>query len=135
MGMKPRKEDSSAIIKRVLRPVVIGTVIGAGGCLLILLLMAAVMASSDIPKAAVTPMAVAAAAIGAFISGIVAARISREKGLMLGAVCGLLLYLLVMLAGFAVLREIRGAYAVVKLAVMIGCAALGGVLGVNMGKR
>ena len=120
--MKPRKEDSSAIIKRVLRPVVIGTVIGAGGCLLILLLMAAVMASSDIPKAAVTPMAVAAAAIGAFISGIVAARISREKGLMLGAVCGLLLYLLVMLAGFAVLREIRGAYAVVKLAVMIGCA-------------
>lgn len=53
--MKPRKEDSSAIIKRVLRPVVIGTVIGAGGCLLILLLMAAVMASSDIPKAAVTP--------------------------------------------------------------------------------
>lgn len=51
-------------------------------------------------------MAVAAAAIGAFISGIVAARISREKGLMLGAVCGLLLYLLVMLAGFAVLREI-----------------------------
>lgn len=61
--------------------------------------------------------------------------ISREKGLMLGAVCGLLLYLLVMLAGFAVLREIRGAYAVVKLAVMIGCAALGGVLGVNMGKR
>ena len=133
--MKPRKEDSSAIIKRVLRPVVIGTVIGAGGCLLILLLMAAVMASSDIPKAAVTPMAVVAAAIGAFISGIVAARISREKGLMLGAVCGLLLYLLVMLAGFAVLREIRGAYAVVKLAVMIGCAALGGVLGVNMGKR
>ena len=133
--MKPRKEDSSAIIKRVLRPVVIGTVIGAGGCLLILLLMAAVMASSDIPKAAVTPMAVAAAAIGAFISGIVAARISREKVLMLGAVCGLLLYLLVMLAGFAVLREIRGAYAVVKLAVMIGCAALGGVLGVNMGKR
>ena len=133
--MKPRKEDSSAIIKRVLRPVVIGTVIGAGGCLLILLLMAAVMASSDIPKAAVTPMAVAAAAIGAFISGIVAARISREKGLMLGAVCGLLLYLLVMLAGFAVLREIRGAYAVVQLAVMIGCAALGGVLGVNMGKR
>ena len=133
--MKPRKEDSSAIIKRVLRPVVIGMVIGAGGCLLILLLMAAVMASSDIPKAAVTPMAVAAAAIGAFISGIVAARISREKGLMLGAVCGLLLYLLVMLAGFAVLREIRGAYAVVKLAVMIGCAALGGVLGVNMGKR
>lgn len=133
--MKPCKEDSSAIIKRVLRPVVIGTVIGAGGCLLILLLMAAVMASSDIPKAAVTPMAVAAAAIGAFISGIVAARISREKGLMLGAVCGLLLYLLVMLAGFAVLREIRGAYAVVKLAVMIGCAALGGVLGVNMGKR
>ena len=135
MGMKPRKEDSSAIKKRVLRPVVIGTVIGAGGCLLILLLMAAVMASSDIPKAAVTPMAVAAAAIGAFISGIVAARISREKGLMLGAVCGLLLYLLVMLAGCAVLREIRGAYAVVKLAVMIGCAALGGVLGVNMGKR
>ena len=133
--MNPRKEDSSVMIKRVVRPVVIGTVAGAGCCLLILLLMAAIMASSDIPKAAVTPMAVAAAAIGAFVSGIIAARISRERGLLLGAVCGLLLYLLVMIAGFAILREIRGAYAVVKLAVMIGCAALGGVLGVNMGKR
>ena len=133
--MNPRKEDSSVMIKRVVRPVVIGTVAGAGCCLLLLLLMAAVMASSDIPKAAVTPMAVAAAAIGAFVSGIIAARISRERGLLLGAVCGLLLYLLVMIAGFAMLREIRGAYAVVKLAVMIGCAAFGGVLGVNMGKR
>ena len=133
--MNPRKEDSSVMIKRVVRPVVIGTVAGAGCCLLLLLLMAAVMASSDIPKAAVTPMAVAAAAIGAFVSGIIAARISRERGLLLGAVCGLLLYLLVMIAGFALLREIRGAYAVVKLAVMIGCAALGGVLGVIMGQR
>lgn len=133
--MKSHKEDSSAMVKRFLRPVIIGAVVGALCCTLLLAVMAAIVASQDIPKAAITPMAIVAAAAGAFFGGFAAARIAREKGLLIGGACGLLLFILVALAGFAFLKEIRGAYILVKLAVMLVLAALGGVIGVNLRKR
>ena len=133
--MKSHKEDSSAMVKRFLRPVIIGAVVGALCCTLLLAVMAAIVASQDIPKAAVTPMAIVAAAAGAFFGGFAAARIAKEKGLLIGGTCGLLLFILVALAGFAFLKEIRGAYILVKLAVMLVLSALGGVIGVNLRKR
>ena len=133
--MKSHKEDSSAMVKRFLRPVIIGAVVGALCCTLLLAVMAAIVASQDIPKAAITPMAIVAAAAGAFFGGFAAARIAKEKGLLMGGACGLLLFILVALAGFAFLKEIRGAYILVKLAVMLVLSALGGVIGVNLRKR
>lgn len=133
--MKSHKEDSSAMVKRFLRPVIIGAVVGALCCTLLLAVMAAIVASQDIPKAAITPMAIVAAAAGAFFGGFAAARIAKEKGLLIGGACGLLLFILVALAGFAFLKEIRDAYILVKLAVMLVLSALGGVIGVNLRKR
>ena len=133
--MKSHKEDSSAMVKRFLRPVIIGAVVGALCCTLLLAVMAAIVASQAIPKAAITPMAIVAAAAGAFFGGFAAARIAKEKGLLIGGACGLLLFILVALAGFAFLKEIRGAYILVKLAVMLVLSALGGVIGVNLRKR
>ena len=133
--MKSHKEDSSAMVKRFLRPVIIGAVVGALCCTLLLAVMAAIVASQDIPKAAITPMAIVAAAAGAFFGGFAAARIAKGKGLLIGGTCGLLLFILVALAGFAFLKEIRGAYILVKLAVMLVLSALGGVIGVNLRKR
>ena len=66
MKAKSHNEDS-AILKRIARPIVIGACVGAISCLLVLLVMAAVMAAQNIPKAAVTPMAIVAAAFGSFI--------------------------------------------------------------------
>ena len=94
MKAKSHNEDS-AILKRIARPIVIGACVGAISCLLVLLVMAAVMAAQNIPKAAVTPMAIVAAAFGSFIGGIVSAKISGEKGLLYGAGAGLLLYVVV----------------------------------------
>lgn len=132
--MKSQREES-VMVKKLLRPVCIGACVGAVCCLLLLLLMSAVMAATDVPKSVVTPMAVVAAAAGAFIGGITAARIAKEKGLLIGAACGLLLFLVVLIAGFAVLKDIRGTYVLVKLLVLIGCGAVGGILGVNLRKR
>ena len=132
--MKSRSEDT-AMVKKILRPVLVGACMGAVGCLLLLLLMAAVIAAVDVPKAAITPLAVVASAVGAFVGGIVAAKIAKEKGLLFGAACGLILFVLVLVAGFAVLKEVRGSFAVAKLFILIGCGAIGGILGVNSRKH
>ena len=117
--MKSTHKEEAPFWGRMAKPVLIGVAAGAVG----------------IPQAAVTPMAVAAAAIGAFVGGFVAARIAKTRGILFGALCGLILYLLVMASGFAVLRDIRGTYAVVKLALMVVSAAVGGILGVNFRRR
>ena len=133
--MKSTHKEETPFWGRMEKPVLIGVAVGAVGCLVLLLVFAAILAAQDIPQAAVTPMAVAAAAIGAFVGGFVAARIAKTRGILFGALCGLILYLLVMASGFAVLRDIRGTYAVVKLALMVVSAAVGGILGVNFRRR
>lgn len=133
-GAKTHKEDS-AMVRKILRPLITGAVTGALCCVLVLVVMAAIMAVKDIPKVAVTPMAVVAAAFGAFVGGVVAAKISKEKGLLYGAGSGLLLFLLVMIAGFAILQDVRGTLLLIKLAVLVGCGAVGGIVGVNIKRR
>lgn len=132
--MRARNEDT-AMVKKFVRPILVGVCVGALSCLVILLVMAAIMAAVDVPKVAVTPLAIAAGAFGACISGFVGARIAKEKGLLFGAACGLLLFAIVLLAGFAVLKDIRGANILIKLAVMVICGAIGGIIGVNTRKR
>lgn len=131
--MKSHKEETANLQKWV-RPMLFGVVAGTLVCLAALLLLAALLAAKDVPQTAVTPMAVVAAALGAFAGGFVAAKLAGEKGWLFGMVCGLLLFLLILLAGgLSMLRDIRGSYLLVKLAVMLVTAAVGGMVGVNLG--
>ena len=93
------------------------------------------MTTGILPLGAVTPVALAAAAISAFVGGFVAARFSRERGLLYGAAVGLLLFLLITGVGIAVLQELRGAMMLLKAVLTIGVGALGGILGVNVKNR
>ncbi len=132
--MNGHKDDTAAWVKMV-RAVTIGAAAGTVICLLLLLIMAAIIAAQDIPKAAVVPMAVVAAAIGTFAGGFICARIAREKGLLLGLLCGALLYLMILLAGTIWFRDAHSAYVFIKLAILVGCGGAGGIVGVNLKKR
>ena len=132
--MRSRQQDSSAVY-RIVRPLLWGMLIGMISCLLLLLLMAAVLAAGDIPKTAITPLAVSAAVVGAVIGGFLTARLRGENGLLFGAVCGVLLYIVVMIVGFSIMHELRGGYALLKLSLMLLAGAVGGVLGVNGRRR
>ena len=132
--MNGHKDDTAAWVK-LLRAVIIGAAVGTGMCLLLLLIMAAIIAAQDIPKVAVVPMAVIAAAIGSFVGGFICARIARQKGLLLGLLCGALLYLMILLAGTIWFRDAHSAYVFIKLAILVGCGGVGGVVGVNLKKR
>lgn len=131
--MSTRKEVSAATT--ILRPLGVGTGVGVIVCAVILLIAAAVMTTGVLPAPAVTAVALAAAAIGAFVGGFVTARLSRERGLLYGAGVGLLLFLLITIVGFVTLQELRGTMMLLKVALTICFGAFGGVLGVNVKKR
>jgi len=131
--LKTHKEEP--VMLKWLRPVVLGTVIGVLCCLAVLLIFALLMAMRDIPQAAVMPMAVIAGAVGAFIGGVLSARLAGSRGMVYGAACGALMYLLILIAGFSLLQNVNGLYAVIKLFAVVASAAVGGVYGVNSPKR
>ena len=132
--MKTRRNDIP-IIRRFVRPVAWGLLVGAVLCVVLLLVCSLILATQDIPQAAVTPLALVAAAAGALCGGFVAARIANENGWLLGAICGCLLYVLIALAGLIFLQGVQGEAVLLKLAVLVACGAVGGILGVNLRRR
>lgn len=132
--MNTRKENLS-VAARIVRPIAFGVGVGALACLALLLLAATVMASCQVPQGAVTPVALVILSIASLLGSFVAARISRERGLLYGAGCGLLLFLITAIAGFGAEEAAQGTLLFLKLALATGCGALGGIFGVNMKRR
>lgn len=132
--MRARNSSPSFFDTRI-RPVLVGVGVGALGCMGLLMLMALIIQSVDVPRSAVLPLSIAAAAGGAFIAGLVSAAMAGRRGLLVGVVCGLVLFLLILAAGIARYADVSGGAAAVKLAVLVLCGGIGGVLGVNMRKH
>lgn len=128
-------DRSPSLFRCWLRPALVGVAVGIIGCIGLLMLMALIVQSVDVPRAAILPLAITAAAIGAFLAGLTAAAIAKQNGLLLGAVCGLVLFLLILLAGVARYAGVNGGNAVLKLAILLLCGSIGGVLGVNLRKH
>ena len=53
----------------------------------------------------------------------------------MGAVCGLVLFLLILIAGFIRYSGVGGGYALIKLAALLVSGSLGGALGMNLRKK
>ena len=128
--MKPN-ENTRPVFARVVRPLLVGLCVGVIVCTLLLLLAAALVGAVDVPRQAVMPLAYGAAAVAAFTAGLVTARLSGKNGLLMGAACGLLLYLLVLAAGFVRTTGVDIGLSVLKLAILTVAGGVGGVLGVN----
>lgn len=129
------QDRTSSFFRCWLRPVLVGVAVGLIACIGLLMLMALVVQSVDVPRSAIWPLALAAAALGALLAGMTAAAVAGQKGLLLGAVCGLILWLLILFAGVARYEGVSGGNTAIKAATLLLSGGIGGVLGVNMRKR
>ena len=114
-----------------LRPVLTGVGVGVVCATLFLLLFALFVYKLPLPTAIVTPLALAAMGLGGLAGGFAAGLCVKRQGWLVGAVCGTLLYVILLIAGVARGEDIAWGYALLKWAVLTVCSAAGGVLGVN----
>ena len=128
--MKP-KDTARPLFVRLLRPLLVGLCVGVISCTLLLLLMALLVGTVDVPRRVVLPLAIAAGAVAAFLAGLVTARLSGKNGLLLGMACGLLLFLLILVAGFVRYTGVDAGLSLLKVAILTVAGGIGGVLGVN----
>ena len=114
-----------------LRPLFVGVCVGVVFTTLMLILCALLLYKLDLPTAAATPMAFVALGLGGLAGGFAAGFCGKEKGLLMGGLCGILLALCLLMISIADGRGPAWGYAVLQWAVLTVCSAAGGVLGVN----
>ena len=65
--------------------------------------------------------------IGAYIACVIA----KSKGLIIGALCGVISLLIILACGFSMTKNNIGILTIIRSAVMILCGVIGGIAGVN----
>lgn len=120
---------------RFLKPLAIGAAAGLVVSLLALALFALILSYQSVPHVLVTPLSIAAVCIGGLVAGVVAGRLLRSKGLLIGLATGLFLYLVTLLASFSLSADAFGMMALIKLGATVLCGVVGGVFGVNTAKK
>ena len=100
----------------------------------VLLLFSFVMSKKDVPFMLLNPFSAGLLIFGSFLSGYLAARRIRERGLIVGAVCGLIVFFVLIMGAFLNRFDV-GLTALIKMIISIVSGAIGGVIGVNAKSR
>lgn len=132
------KSDSAKhrteVVKRI-KSLITGVTAGAVVSVIAVILTAfAVMKSGSVPYDTMPALAAASGCLGAFAGGYLCARINKSMGLAMGAACGGLLFLVLLIAGLGFGGGI-GLFTLVRALLMAVCGGIGGILGVNRRKR
>ena len=80
-------------------------------------------------------MALVCMSIGAFFGGMVASKIFKEKGFLIGALNGLIFFFLSTIISFASNAGSMTAVSLIKLIIFILSSMIGGVIGVNVKRK
>ena len=113
------------------KPLLVGTIAGAVTAVAVMLLCALAVSCFSLPTAAMRAMAILTVAAGGFAGGYGAARTFRKKGLLIGVAVGVILALILTIAGVIFTQQAPAMQSLSKFAILIAAAMIGGILGVN----
>lgn len=113
----------------------IGALVGLVLCIVFSLIAAFIVSSADLPHRSVMPISMAIIGLSSFIGSLVAGKIHKRQGLVVGAVVGVLMLLVILAAGFFVPDESVGATMLFKALATLLPALIGSVIGVNLRRK
>ncbi len=118
----------------------IGTVINAvlvflGVIFLCLLFFSAISSKLDLSDEALYALSGTALSAGCFSAAYIAGKRRRHKGILIGLVCGGIVFLLILLLGIIFVRSFSSGGIVAKMLIIIVCSVAGGIVGVNSPRR
>lgn len=128
--MKARNDTASGRRFRIM-PLLIGGLAALLISTVFLLLSALLMTFLDLSQGMVTALSVVSAVFGAFVGGLLAARLSGSGGWLMGVLCGLFLFVLILPVGFLLHHSIDVGFLFIKLAALLFGGMTGGMIGVN----
>ena len=125
----------NSVIK-LLRAIAVGAAVGIFICSIILILLSFVFLKSEhLPTNAAYVILQIAGAFSAFAGSYTAVRIYKEKGLIVGILTSLLIFIIIFVMGLLNCTENISVMSVTKLIAILCAGALGGIISVNKKKR
>lgn len=119
----------------IYKPIIIGIIAGSIATAVVLLIMALILTLWDFSPDAAVPMSSIALAIGSFTAGILASKLYRRKGLLLGLLTGLFLFMIITLISLAVSKTGFSLFTLIRFFIIVLSSVIGGIMGVNTGNR
>ena len=108
---------------------------GSGAVFVLIVIFGAVMTRIDIGDGVLSVLTSAALCVGAYFGGYVAARKRRQSGLLMGALCGLIMFGVIFAGSYFFAGTAGGFSGSAKLVMTLVCGAVGGIVGVNSRKN
>lgn len=99
--------------------------------LLCILVFAFIISKIDVNDSIVTVLSCVALCVGAYVGGYFAAKKRRKNGLLMGVICALFMFFVILMISMFFIRTIAGFSPSLKLLLTIVCGAVGGIVGVN----
>lgn len=132
-----RNEKSQQItIKSMARAVIFGGLFG-GVILILMLFLSAffVLKMKSLSQMAVFAAAIISSCVSAFLAGFLASRILKSRGIIVGALSALFLFIIVLLTGTILSSDSINLDTLMRFAAMLLSGSFGGILGVNRRPR
>ena len=118
--------------KRLVKALVTGCLCGVLTCGIFTGILAAVIMSTGLlPDKLMDYVMLAIAAAGAFAGGLIAAKLNKGAGLIVGAITGAGVFLLLTVAGLSSGGAAFSSLSAIRLAALLLGGVLGGILGVK----
>lgn len=117
------------------RPVIFGVAAGVIATVFMLFLLAFILTLKDLPSSVVSLFSSLSVGFGGLVGGFVSSRKAGRKGLLFGTMTGLFLYILVLCTSLVVSSGGFTVLSLIKLAITVLSAAIGGIIGVNLKNR
>lgn len=129
--MKKQSPMSAITTETLAKPLLKGAVFGLVAIIIALMLIALIMSFGILPISAAPALASVSVAIGAFFGGFISAKKLGKNGILVGALCGAVLFALFTIIGLATFSSAPSASTLIRLIVFITASAVGGIVGVG----
>ena len=97
----------------------------------VIMVLGFIVARIDATDIILSAMSTLALCIGAFAGGYVSGKKRRKNGLLLGALCGVFVFILIVVVSHFFSKTVESFSMPTKLVLTVLCAGIGGVVGVN----
>ncbi len=129
--MKSKYSKTSTLFEVWARPLLSGLIIGLITTFLLFVLFALMMSFYILPTTSATILASVSIAVGSFFGGFFSAKKLGKNGILIGALCGVAMFLLFTLIGIIAFGNAPGASTLIRLLIFITAGAIGGIIGVG----
>lgn len=130
--MKAVVSKLSFLDKKAVKSVILGAVVGILATIIITVICALVIViTGKLPNEAISYISLGVLALGSFIGGYISARIYKHSGLLVGLFTGIIIFIVVFIAGINSITLGVKIFVLIKFFSIIAASTLGAVIGVN----